>query len=198
MSGIKQFDPDRALDAAMRVFWARGFEGTSYAALTRATRLNKSSLYNAFGDKRRLYERCLARFAAQFGEHLRARLDAPTLGGAIDGFFDELVARFTAADLPDGCMVTMAALELGCDDDRLSAGIRDQMLGLERLFEDRCDRAVAEGELPADTDTAALASFFLAMTRGLAVLHRGYGDVAAARRALRAMRGVLACPPLKV
>lgn len=67
MSGAKQFDPDQALDKAMRVFWSQGFEGTSYAALTQATCLNKSSLYNAFGDKRQLYQRCLARFAVEFG-----------------------------------------------------------------------------------------------------------------------------------
>ena len=197
MSGAKQFDPDQALDKAMRVFWTQGFEGTSYAALTQATCLNKSSLYNAFGDKRQLYQRCLARFAAEFGGRLRARLDAATLGAAIDGFFDELVARFAADDAPDGCMLTMAALEIGCDDETLSAGIRGQMLGLERLFQERCDRAAAAGELPQNTDTAALASFFLAMTRGLAVLHRGYGDVAAVRRAVAAMRGILDRPPLK-
>lgn len=94
-------------------------------------------------------------------------------------------------------MLTMAALEIGCEDETLSAGIRGQMLGLERLFQERCDRAAAAGELPQNTDTAALASFFLAMTRGLAVLHRGYGDVAAVRRAVGAMRGILDRPPLK-
>lgn len=198
MSGAKQFDPDQALDRAMRAFWTQGFEGTSYAALTRATRLNKSSLYNAFGDKRQLYKRCLERFAAQFGERLRARLDAPTLAAAIDEFFDELTARFATDDVPEGCMLTMAALEIGSDNALLSDGIKAQMIGLERRFEERCDRAVADGELPENTDTAALASFFLAVTRGLAVLHRGYGDVAAVRRAVRTMRGILDCPPVRV
>ena len=55
MSGIKQFDEARALDGAMNVFWQNGFSATSYPELMEATGLNKSSLYNAFGDKQALY-----------------------------------------------------------------------------------------------------------------------------------------------
>ena len=53
------------------------------------------------------------------------------------------------------------------------------------------------GELPAETDTEALASFLLAMTRGLAALHRGYDDTAVAEQAARAISQVLKAPPLK-
>jgi AcrR family transcriptional regulator len=181
----------------MQVFWRNGFSGTSYPDLMAATGLNKSSIYNAFGDKQALYRRCLDRFARVHGERLRTRLEAPGLADAVGGFFDQLIERFRCPDLPDGCMMTAAALELGGRDVTVGDRIRDQMRDLERLFRQRLDQAVGDAELPEDADTAALASLLLAMTRGLAALHRGYGDLRAVGRAKRAMMQLLEAPPLK-
>ncbi len=197
MAGVKQFDAARALEGAMQVFWERGFEGTSYADLMRATGLSKSSLYNAFGDKQRLYDRCLARYSEVYGKPLQDRLDAPRLERAIGDFFTELVARFERPDLPGGCMATAAALELGGRGLVSSQQISDQLARTETILERRLKRAVRDGELPARTDTRALASLFLAMTRGLAALHRGYGDTKAVKRARRAMMQILKAPPLR-
>ena len=197
MSGIKQFDEALALDGAMKVFWRNGFNATSYPAIIAATGLNKSSLYNAFGDKQALYRRCLARFAEVHGEKLRMRLNADRLEEAIGGFFDELIGRFRRPDLPGGCMVTAAALELGSNNDMTGSCIGDQMRELEVLFRRRLDRGVRERELLANTDTLSLASFLIAMTRGLAVIHRGYGDVRAVVRAKRTMMQILRAPPIK-
>lgn len=197
MGGVKQFDEDEALDGTMQVFWESGYSGTSYPELMRATGLNKSSLYNAFGDKQALYLRCLERYTEVHGERLRRHLDAKRLDAAIGGFFDELIGRFRRPDLPAGCMMTAAALELGGADDMAGRCIRDRMRELESLLRRRLDRAVRDGELPANADTLSLASFLLAMTRGLAALHRGYGDVSSVMRARRAMMQILESPPLK-
>ena len=197
MGGVKQFDEDRALDGAMKVFWQSGYSGTSYPDLMQATGLNKSSLYNAFGDKQALYLRCLERFTEVHGERLWRHLDEQRLEDAVGGFFDELIGRFRRPDLPGGCMMTAAALELGGEHDLAGACIRDRMRELESLLRRRLDRAVRDGDLPANTDTLSLASFLLAMTRGLAALHRGYGDVKAVMRAKRTMMQILQAPPVK-
>ena len=197
MGGIRQFDENRILDGAMERFWRSGFNGTSYADLMEATGLNKSSLYNAFGDKQALYRRCLERFAEVHGEKLRKRLRAERLEDAIGGFFDELIDRFRRPDLPAGCMMTAAALDLGGDHATAGQCIRDQMRDLESLIRRRLDQAVQEGDLPEHADTSSMASFLLAMTRGLAALHRGYGDIKAVMRAKRAMMQILHVPLMK-
>ena len=51
----REFDRDAALDRAMQVFWAKGFAATSTEDLVAAMGIGRQSLYNAFGDKRRLY-----------------------------------------------------------------------------------------------------------------------------------------------
>src|SRR5258708_12875249 len=133
-----------------------------------ATGLNKSSLYNAFGDKQALYRRCLERFAEVHGEKLRMHLNAERLEEAIGGFFDELIDRFRRPDLPGGCMLTAAALELGADDVTAGPCIPDQMRDLESLFRQRLDRAVQEAELAGNTTTFPFATFLPAITDGLA------------------------------
>ena len=53
----RAFDPDVALDRAMHVFWAKGYEGASLSNLTRAMRINRPSLYAAFGNKEQLFRK---------------------------------------------------------------------------------------------------------------------------------------------
>src|SRR4029077_6699969 len=59
----RAFDPDVALDRAMHVFWAKGYEGAALSDLTRAMRINRPSLYAAFGNKEQLFRKVLDRYA---------------------------------------------------------------------------------------------------------------------------------------
>src|ERR1700746_1944919 len=72
----RAFDPDVALDRAMHVFWAKGYEGASLSNLTRAMRINRPSLYAAFGNKEQLFRKVLDRYmdgpVAWFGKALAA------------------------------------------------------------------------------------------------------------------------------
>src|ERR1700723_557173 len=72
----RRFDANKALDAAMRVFWEKGYEGASLADLTRAMRIERPSLYAAFGNKEQLFRKVLDRYMngplAYFGNALAA------------------------------------------------------------------------------------------------------------------------------
>src|ERR1700761_2243502 len=77
MARPREFDRDVALDRAIGVFWANGFAATSTEDLTAAMGIGRQSLYNAFGDKRRLYLEALGAYQARsVGGHL-ARLNGP-------------------------------------------------------------------------------------------------------------------------
>src|SRR5438034_4590790 len=58
----RQFDVDEALDRALEVFWARGYEGATLPELTRAMGINRPSLYAAFGNKEQLFRKALDRY----------------------------------------------------------------------------------------------------------------------------------------
>src|SRR5207302_811791 len=74
----REFDVDRALDGAVEVFWRKGFEGASLPDLTRAMRINRPSLYAAFGNKEQLFRKALDRYAEGPAGYVRQALAEPT------------------------------------------------------------------------------------------------------------------------
>ena len=191
MSGRKQFDEDQVLDAAMTAFWRDGFEATSIAELEHATGLNKSSLYNAYGSKEGLYGRCLARFSELYGRRLQAELEDTDFRTGVEAFFTRLLSRLEDGGVPNGCMSTMAAMELGGADGELGQRVEANLEWMRQAFKASCARAVAAGEVPKDTDCDAIAAMLLAMTRGVAVLNRGHSDPEVVRSAVRGVLSVL-------
>ena len=74
MGRHREFDVDKALDAALGVFWSKGYEGTSYSDLTKATGVERPALYSAFGNKEALFLRALDRYYAHYLDFLPAAL----------------------------------------------------------------------------------------------------------------------------
>ena len=58
MARPREFDEGAVLDAAA-CFWKQGYEATSVRDLVAQTGITAASLYNAFGDKRALYQKAL-------------------------------------------------------------------------------------------------------------------------------------------
>src|SRR5437899_11421190 len=74
----RQFDVDEALDRALEVFWARGYEGATLPELTRAMGINRPSLYAAFGNKEQLFRKALDRYQAGPLSFMAEALSRPT------------------------------------------------------------------------------------------------------------------------
>ena len=79
----REFDLDQALEAAIEVFWRRGFEGTSLSDLTTAMELSRPSVYAAFGNKEALFRKALARYAETRTAAMDAALRAPLVKDAV-------------------------------------------------------------------------------------------------------------------
>src|SRR2546429_1207038 len=109
----RAFDTDVALERAMHVFWAKGYEGASLSNLTRAMRINRPSLYAAFGNKEQLFSKVLDRYMngplAFFGNALAA----PKARDVIEQIF--LGAAKMAGDprIPAGCLMVQGAVAVG-------------------------------------------------------------------------------------
>src|SRR6201993_1467564 len=83
MGRPRGFDENAALEAAMRVFWAKSYEGATLSDLTSAMGINKSSMYAAFGDKAALFRRAMERYQEGPMRYMRDALEKPVLSDAV-------------------------------------------------------------------------------------------------------------------
>src|SRR6202041_2250631 len=72
------FDCEVALDAAMRVFWEKGYEGASLSDLTAAMKIERPSLYATFGNKETLFRKVLDRYSCRASKFAEDALSLPT------------------------------------------------------------------------------------------------------------------------
>lgn len=173
MGRPREFDETEVLEAAMRCFWAQGYEATSVRDLAGQMSITGASLYNAFGDKRALYRRALDHYVHQTVRERVGRLEAglPPLG-AIRAFFGEIVERSANDPHHRGCMLVNAALEAGLHDVDLRRAVADELKFIAAFFR-RCVSAGQQDESIASSQPAeALAQLLLSVLLGIRVLAR--------------------------
>jgi AcrR family transcriptional regulator len=185
MAGIRQFDHDAVVDRAMMLFWRAGYAGTSIEDLEKATRLGRGSLYNAFGDKQGLFVAALERYATTVGRERVEPLSDPDPYRAIKGFLEVLVAQMSDPRRPRGCLHTNTSLEFPDAPDAVERVIAERTGAIEGAINAALRRGQAQGVLDPAADTRALARFYLAVAKGITVLHKVNGDVSALRDIVR-------------
>lgn len=166
----RNFDYEAALEAAMRVFWLKGFSGTSLSDLTEATGLNKPSLYGAFGDKAQFYLKVLERYGEQEGARHARLLERADLRGALEDYLGSLAEMFAGQAQPNGCLVVTGSADCGTGrlPSEVERALQAVLDGGDSLLVSRFERARIEGQLALDCEPAALASFISTLQVGLA------------------------------
>lgn len=167
--GKRAFDEQAALDAAMELFWRQGYEGTSIADLTEAMDIRPPSLYAAFGNKRQLFEKVLDRYAQARSPLSREALAQPTARAVALRLLTGLVEAYTTPGKPRGCLTVQAGLAGGEDSRAIVELLTTARNEYRQAVLDRFEKAVADGDLPPDTDCKALARLLMATVEGLAI-----------------------------
>jgi len=170
----RTFDEERALDAALGVFWRHGYQGASLAELTHAMGVSKPSLYAAFGNKERLYLAALERYRErQLRKHAEALAAEPDLRIALRAFLRSVAVMLTAPELPGGCMVVNSAVacDTGALPQRVVAAIGTTVNASSfGLLKQRLQEELRRRRLPETTPVEQLADYFTALMCGMAVM----------------------------
>lgn len=183
----RRFDTDEALDAAMRLFWARGYEATSMADLVEALGMNRASLYAAFGDKETLYLTVLERYGAKFGEHpFLALATIDDAKEAIGQFLTRTAEHLADPRQPRGCLFTSAIIEGPQESERVARTVAEGVSRLETALYDKLRHAQSTGALTRDADPRALARYFVGVSQGMSVMAKLSPDPGVVRDIARA------------
>jgi AcrR family transcriptional regulator len=165
----RSFETGEALDAAMKVFWCKGYEGASLSDLTKAMGINRPSLYAAFGDKESLFRKVLDRYDSGPAGYVREALNQPTARAVVERLMEGAAELGTASSNPRGCLFVQSAL--ACGDK--AEGIRNDLIlrrdAGEKAVRLRLTRAQAEGDLAHDANPADLARYVVTVIQGIAV-----------------------------
>jgi TetR/AcrR family transcriptional repressor of nem operon len=181
----KEFDPDAALQAALELFWQRGYEATSMSDLVDRLGIGRASIYATFGNKHELYLKALERYDRAGLPPMVRELSQP--GPALPAV--RSVVRRYATEAADeqlrvnGCLVTNTASELAPHDAAAARHVERNWDQLEAVLHSALIRAQAQGELPADRDPLTLARMLLVLMQGLRVVGKASADPARVRDA---------------
>jgi len=163
------FDYDEALDRAMHVFWRKGFEGATLNDLTAAMGIQPASLYKAFGNKRTLFEKALARYLAGPVAFVHDALNEPTAFAVADRILRRTAEFLTEGRSRRGCMTIQAALAGGVEGEPIRRTLIALRVKEQAALRRRFERAKSEGDLPNDADAADLARLVTALFQGMTV-----------------------------
>lgn len=155
----------------METFWAKGYAATSLQDLLAAMGLSRSSLYQCYGGKAQLFERCLKHYCAVQAQSMRKHLDASDSGMA---FIEELFRGIAAAPRKGGsrwgCLLMNTASELGLRDPAVTEQVAAGREHFAAIFRAAVERSQDEGAIAADRDVEGLALYLVSSMSGLRTL----------------------------
>ena len=172
MARPREFDEQVVLDVAVQCFWNRGYEATSVRDLVDKAGITSASLYNAFGDKRALYQRALDHYVEEgIADRIRRYEELPPRE-AIGAFFAEILRRSLGDKQHKGCMLVNAALDVAPHDPGLRKIVGGVLIRIEGFFL-RCVKAGQDdGTITRSFSADNLAHHLLGVLMGVRVLAR--------------------------
>lgn len=170
MARLREFDEEKALDAAMQLFWEKGYSATSLSDLTAKMGIQRPSLYAAFGDKEGLFEAALRRYTKLHASKIRTKLQNRPVKEGIRTFFEELVEEEYKKRPNKGCFCINTMVELASHNEKFEILTREHQMYLSVLFQELIEEGVRKGEFTNNLNSKALAQMLVTSLIGITVM----------------------------
>lgn len=165
----REFCVDDALAAALRVFWSKGYEGSSLSDLTEAMGITRPSLYAAFGNKEALFRKALDLYEREKLAFMGEALKAPTSREVAERLLRGALDMQTSECEPRGCLRVISSVACGSEAESIRAEVLARRASSHRALLDRFERAKAEGDLPPHVEAEGLADYLSALLQGMSI-----------------------------
>ncbi|MHC0441258.1 TetR/AcrR family transcriptional regulator [Flavobacterium sp. 3-210] len=173
MARTKEFNEDQALDKAIEIFWHKGYNGTSAQDLVTHLGLSRSSLYDTFGDKQKLFVKSLQRYQQQNEESLKLLFEnAENIKTALTEIFKQAVIESLQDRITKGCFMVNSAVELAMHDPEIGKIVHDNQKAVEEVFYQAIKKGQESGQISDKQEARSLARFIFNNYSGIRVLAR--------------------------
>lgn len=196
MARPREFNKEDALQKAMHLFWQKGYEATSMTDLLEATGLSKSSLYDTFGDKRKLFLTALDAYRQFRQEGFKAALNDGRLAReSIAALFEGFTTKVLEDRRGYGCMSCNEAVEFGPGDQEVQGIVLADFQAMEEAFAEAVARGQRDGSITNQEPPQRLARFLTVHLQGLHVMARAGASVEQFDDAIAVMLSTLDTAP---
>lgn len=170
----KQFDPEVALEAAIEVFRAHGYEGASLSELMSAMGIGKKSLYDTFGNKRSLFIKALSSYADRSVNDIRTQLNPGKRDSIISGFRRLIDSWIEINSMPrsHGCLIGTCIADFDSSDVEMAQLLRQHLNRIEDVITTCLEQAEAAGEVHLQSPPRDIARAILCLSQGAALVGR--------------------------
>ena len=168
MPRVEVFDRAQVLEKVKHLFWDKGFNGTSMQDLVDVTGLNRSSLYNSFGNKKALYELVLAQYQEEgnlfFEEALSQKDNAFE---AISLVFNALTTSIIKDIEGKGCFNMNCTTELSRTDIGIRAFLTSRQEHTISVFKNLVEKGQQQGVINKDDSADNYGYYLFSAFQGL-------------------------------
>ncbi|VEB97618.1 Intercellular adhesion protein R [Cedecea lapagei] len=172
MARPKQLDRDKALDAAKRLFWQRGYAGVSADDLIKEMGIARQSLYDNFGSKRALYLEALRSYnTGNVGALIQLLREEKSVRETLKRLL-LAPAQLSQEEREMGCFNVSSLSEFGLADPEVLAASEGSRVAANAAIESLIDEGKRNGELPAHLNTRVASNYIACISAGLKVSSR--------------------------
>lgn len=189
----RAYDEAAALDAALAVFWAKGYAGTSLDDLTDAMAMSRPSVYAAFGNKQAIYRAAVDRYVTTLGAAFLEPLGRQArLRDALRGFFEAVIEVVTGGHGPRGCIIACTLPAEAENSPEAREHLAQVLAAIDAALTQRFKVAGANGELAPGADPSSLAQVVTSGMLALSLRARAGADARTLRRIATAIVDLVA------
>lgn len=173
MARTKEFNEDQALDKAIEIFWHKGYNGTSAQDLVTHLGLSRSSLYDTFGDKQKLFSQSLQRYQKQSQDQVIKLLEeSENVKETLHDIFKQAVVESLQDRLTKGCFMVNSSVELAMHDEEIAKIVKSNSQTMEEVFTKAVKKGQEAGDISKAIEAKVLARFIFNNYSGIRVLAR--------------------------
>lgn len=173
MARTKEFNEDQALDKAIEIFWHKGYNGTSAQDLVTHLGLSRSSLYDTFGDKQKLFSKALQKYHQDNYVKVKEILEtSANIKETLSVIFKLAVVESLEDRITKGCFMVNSAVELAMHDGEIAQIVSDNRKIMGEVFYNAVKKGQELGQISTKQDARLLSRFIFNTYSGIRVLAR--------------------------